>query len=153
MKPMPSRFLGPPGMRGGFFLILLASASPTGAIGAPDAAGAPSTSIRSEMLSEFKFEAVPASPKQPTAPAPEAPVSDHGLPVASQDPALVRMQPFEVRENTRLDALHSEIMTREENARTDAMVRRMGIGVHTAGGFYAVTVFFIPIQIGFTTKF
>ncbi len=64
------------------------------------------------------------------------------------------MEPFTVRETVRMDALNAKIVAREERARKIAATRKLGIGVHVApGGFYAITVFYIPIEIGFSISF
>jgi hypothetical protein len=67
------------------------------------------------------------------------------------------MAPFAARETAKMNALHADIVAQEARARTEAMARRLGIGIHIAPmgpvGFYAVTVFYIPIQVGLGASF
>jgi hypothetical protein len=115
------------------------------------------TDIRSQMLAEYKYASPSKVADKPLARTNDPKGTHAAAPAQELDPNIVRMAPFKVRDNARLDSLHSQIMADEATARTDAMIRRMGIGVQTAnagpGEFYAVTVFYIPIQIGYLFRF
>ncbi len=144
-------------MRFAALLMLLGTICPLAAVGAPDdQAEAPHTNIRKLLLSEYKY----APPKDSTQPAPFlAKPSTPSGPLASTplDPDLVRMAPFTVRESLKMDSLHADIVMQKAGARTDSIMRKLGIGVHVAPvgpvGFYAVTVFYIPIAVGFGFSF
>jgi hypothetical protein len=138
-------------MRSAALSLLLGSICPLAAVGAPDdATDAPHTNIRGELLSEYKFE---APTKDPTLPAP----LPANASTAPQDPNLVKMAPYTVRETSKMNALHADIVAQEASARTEAITRKLGIGMHVAPlgpvGLYAVTVFYIPVQVGFGFSF
>jgi hypothetical protein len=147
-----------PSMRLVALSLLVGSICPLVAVGAPsDVTDTLATNIRGELLSEYKFEAPPKDPVQPAPFVTNTSTQPPILPATPQDPNLVRMAPFIVRETAKMDALHAEVVAQEANARTEAITRRLGIGIHVAPmgpvGFYAVTAFYIPIQIGFGFSF
>ena len=139
-------------MRSAALLLLLGSLYPLESVGAPDdLADAPHTDIRKVLISEFKFEGPQAGPTQPI-PSSNPPQE---LPARARDPNLVRMAPLIVGENSaKLNALHADIVAQQSNAKTASITRKLGIGIRVAPlgpvNFYAVTVCFIPIQVGFS---
>jgi hypothetical protein len=135
-------------------LLLLGSNYPLDAAEVPnDVTDAPPASVRKEMLSEYKFEVPAKDPTQPTASS----NSSQTLTTVPQDPNLVQMAPYTVRESANMDALHADIVAQMADARTEGITRKLGIGMHVAPvgrlGLYAVTVFYIPIQVGFGFSF
>ena len=144
-------------MRFGALSLLLGLFYPLYAAGAPDdGTDVPSAGIRKELLSEYKFAAMTSSPTQPV-PFLNNTSSSQTLTTAPQDPDLVQMAPYTVRDTMKMDALHSDIVAQRVNAREEAVTRKLGIGVHIAPagpvGFYAVTVFYIPVVVGFGFSF
>jgi hypothetical protein len=145
-------------MRSAALVLLFASIWPLAAADAPDAGSdVPHTNIRKELLAEYQYV---APTRIPTLPAPfltDASTAPQTVPLMPQDPDVVRMAPFTVREGVKMDALHAGIVWQKANARSDAMTGKLGIGVHVARlgpvGFYAVTVFFIPVAVGFGFSF
>jgi hypothetical protein len=138
-------------MRSAALSLLLGSICPLAAVGAPDdATDPPHTNIRKELLAEYKFE---ATTRDPTLPAPLLANAS----AAPQDPNLVEMAPYTVRETPKMNALNADIVAQEASARTEAITRKLGIGMHVAPlgpvGLYAVTVFYIPVQVGFGFSF
>jgi hypothetical protein len=145
-------------MRFAALSLLLGSICPLTAAGTPDdVTGARPTGIRNELLSEYKFEAPAKRLTQPITVMTNASTPSQTLTTTPQDTDLVQMAPYTVRETANMDALHSDIVAQRANARTAAMTRKLGIGVHFAPmgpvGLYAVTVFYIPIQVGFGISF
>ena len=114
----------------------------------------PHTDIHKALLSEFRFQAAAKEPP-PTAPflARDPGASAPG----PADPDLVTLAPFTVRETANMERLHADIALQRAEARTDAVTRKLGIGVHVAPmgpvGFYAVTVLYVPIGVGFGFSF
>ena len=145
-------------MRFAALVLLLACNGRIDAVGGPDTGSdVPHTNIRKELLSEYKY-LVP--PKDQTISGPI--VSDASTTPQISAPAppnldVVKMAPFTVREGAKMDSLHADIVRQKVNARTDAIASKLGIGVHIAPmgpvGFYAVTVFYIPIVVGFGFSF
>ena len=145
-------------MRSAALVLLFASIWPLAAAEAPDAGSdVPHTNIRKELLAEYQFV---APPKIPTLPAPfltDTSTAPQTFTFMPQDPDIMRMAPFTVREGANMDTLHAGIVRQEANARSDAMTGKLGNGVHVARlgpvGFYAVTVFFVPVAVGFGFSF
>ncbi|GEM_PF-3786170 len=108
------------------------------------------TDLHKVLLSEFKFV---AKPKDPTLIAPilsKTGIEDRIAAEATANSTPVMMEPFMVREGAKMDELHADIVTQKASARTARIMSKLGIGVHTGPmGFYAITVFFIPIAAGF----
>jgi hypothetical protein len=112
----------------------------------------PRTDAHKELLSEFRYVKTPADP------SPNAPIlSNAGTDQRSATPAPdnsvpVMMAPFTVREVARMDTLHEDILKQDADARAAKITSRLGIGIHTGPmGFYAITIFYIPITVGFGT--
>lgn len=139
-------------------VLLLASICRLGADGGPDSGSdVQHTNIRKELLSEYKY-GVP--PKGQIIPAPivsDASTAPQASILTPPNSDVVRMEPFTVREGAKMDALHAGIVRQHAIARTEAITSKLGIGVHVAPlgpvGFYAVTVFYIPIVVGFGFSF
>jgi hypothetical protein len=134
---------------GGRTILFLIAASGAIAAGDPGSdAGAQRTDIRRELLSEFKY----APPqKDPSAPPPiVSPVQ--ATQAAEPGADIVVMAPFTVRETVRMEKLHSDLMQEKAEARTAAIMTKLGVGVHVlpAGPmyFYAATIFYIPFAVG-----
>jgi hypothetical protein len=133
--------------------ILIACASRLAAADDP-APEAAHTDIRQELLSEFKFVApekeVPLSPPFLSGSARPVPAS-----AASGD--VVTLAPFTVREMVRMETLHADIMKEKADARTAAVMSKLGVGLHVAPvgpvAFYAATIFYIPFVAGFAISF
>jgi len=128
------------------FLIAASGALAAGDPG-PDAAAA-HTDIRRELLSEFKYAPAQKEPaRSPLFVSPSL-ASQPGGPGAD----VVTMAPFTVRETVRMEKLHSDLVQEKSDARTAAIMTKLGVGVHVlpAGPvtFFAATVFYIPIVVG-----
>jgi hypothetical protein len=141
-------------MRFAALSLLLGCICPLNASDAPAEVGdAPTPSIRKELLSEYKFEPPKIVPAQPMPVRDNASISSETPTTTPQDPDLVQMAPYTVREKANMDALHTDIVAQLANARTEAVTRKLGIGMHVAPvgpvGLNAVTAFYIPIQVGF----
>jgi hypothetical protein len=138
--------------------LLIASACPLVVAGDPDPEpGVPPTDVRRQILLEFKYTGPPGN-SAPAAPAmPDAAARKRTAVAKPVDPALVTMEPFEVRETSKADALHADFLRQKADARTAGVMSKLGIGVHVVPvgpvGFYAVTVFHIPIAVGFGISF
>jgi hypothetical protein len=145
-------------MRFAALSLLLGSIYPLSAADTPgDVTDAPTASIRRELLSEYKFEAQTKEPTQQTPFLNDASSASQASMTTPQDPDLVQMAPYTVRETMKMNTLHTDIVAQLANARTEAVTRKLGIGMHVAPvgplGLYAVTVFYIPIQVGFGFSF
>ena len=112
----------------------------------------PATDIRREILSEFKFvpsQAAPAPHKSSLARGPTLPQSQL---LGAEIPDIVRMAPYTVHESLKMEELHQDILNSQSEARTDALMSKMGIGLHEAAigklHFFTATVFYIPIVVG-----
>jgi len=132
-------------------LLLLAGAGALAAAGDPGSpADAPHPDIRRQILLEYKYAGPPGDSARsaPSAPAAAA---------APGEPAPGPVGPLEARAATRTDALRATFQRQEADAHRARMASRLGIGVHEApfgpGGFYAVTVFYIPVAVGFAISF
>jgi hypothetical protein len=144
-------------MRFAALSLLLGLISPLYAADAPDdETDVPSTNIRKELLSEYKYTATPNGPTQ-SAPFLNDTSSSQTMTTVPQDPDLVQMAPYTVRETMKMDSLHRDLVAQRIDAREEAVTRKLGIGVHIAPvgsvGFYAVTVFYIPVFVGFGFSF
>jgi hypothetical protein len=134
-------------------VLLIASTGSHAVAGDPAAEpGVPRTDMHKVLLSEFRYVETPRDP------APNAPIlskTGTGEHIAAPTPdnsAPIMMAPFTVQEDTRMDALHADLATQKATARTAKITSRLGIGVHTGPmGFYAITVFYIPITVGIGT--
>jgi hypothetical protein len=139
-------------------LLLAASAGPLAVAGDPDESPAAlHTDVRRQILLEFKYTG-PQGDSARTAPAsPGAQARQQASAAQPRDPALVTMAPFEVRETVKADALRAEFLRQKTDAQKAEIMSKLGIGVHVAPmgpvGFYAVTVFHIPIAVGFGISF
>ena len=137
-------------------LLLIASAGSLAVAGDPGPE-ARHTDVRRQILLEYKYTgpdggATPAAPVLPGAAAQKRTAA-----AVPGDPAMVTMAPFEVRETTKTDALRATFAWQKADARKAGVLSKLGIGVHVAPmgpvGFYAVTVFYIPIAVGFGISF
>jgi hypothetical protein len=136
--------------------ILIASVSLLSAADDPGA-GAPHTDVRKELLSEFKF--VPPQ-KEVARPAPFLTASAQPVATSAAETGngeLVTLAPFTVREMVRMETLHADILQEKADARTAAVMSKLGIGLHVAPvgpvAFYAATLFYIPFAAGFAISF
>jgi len=125
-------------------LVLAADTDPDGDVAHTD--------IRKELLSEFKYvKPQNAAPKAPSKPDTKA--DQPAVALASGDSAPLVMAPFTVRESADMDRLHEDLLMQKADARSEMTASKLGIGVHVArlgpAGFYAVTVFYVPIVVGF----
>ena len=145
-------------MRIAVLLLVLAAACRAGAFDEPKSGpDLPPTDIRKELLSEFHYTAQPKDPEQPSPILAGSPSSAETPTSAPQVPDVVKMEPYTVRESLKMDALHADFAMQKASARSDAITKKLGVGVHVAPvgpvGFYAVTVFYIPILVGFGFSF
>jgi hypothetical protein len=136
-------------MRFGALLLLAVSAGPLAIAADPDGA---QTEVRRQLLTEFKYV---ASPKDPVVSAPFLADSTARLPsVAAEPPGpdVVRMAPYTVRQTVKMDELHTAILHEQADARTAAMMAKLGVGLHVVpvgkAYLYAATVFYIPFAVG-----
>ncbi len=108
------------------------------------------TDIGKVLRSEYRFVAHPRSSAKP---APFLADPSFEPPTSPPDPGVVTMAPFTVRETASMNALDADIALQKAGAREEAITRKLGIGVHVAPvgpvGFYAVTLFYVPIAVGF----
>ena len=143
-------------MRACIISILIASASGLAAAEDPGPA-TPHTDIRQELLSEFKFVA-PRKEVLPTAPFLSG--SAQPVPPLAAGPGsgdTVTLAPFTVREMVRMETLHADLLKEKADARTAAVMSKLGVGLHVAPvgpvAFYAATIFYIPFAAGFAISF
>lgn len=113
---------------------------------------APQTDIRKELLSEYKYV---KETKDPAAKAPTPSTTgaaQQAAPPAPGDSAPLVMDAFTVHESTQMDRLHEDVLNQDADARRAEVTSKLGVGMHVAPmgplGFYAVTVFYIPIAVG-----
>lgn len=153
MSAMAWPLCGPMGLPA--LLLLIASAGSLAAAGGPGPEPeAPQTDVRRQILLEYRY----TGPKGGSAPAaavpPGAAAQERSAAVVPGGPAMVTMAPFEVRETSTTVALRARFAGQEAGARKAGVLSKLGIGVHVAPvgpvGFYAVTVFYIPIAVGFS---
>jgi hypothetical protein len=145
-------------MRFAALVLLVASTCGLGAASGPDpGSDVQHTNIRKELLSEYKYGVPPKGQTIPDPIVADSSAAPQILPLTPPNSDVVRMEPFTVREGAKLEALHADIVRQRANARTEAITSKLGIGVHVAPvgpvGFYAVTVFYIPISVGFGFSF
>jgi hypothetical protein len=135
-------------------LILIASVSPLAAADDSKNGSVDSHSdFRRLLLSEYKFVPSPEN----LAPVPPLPYSPGFQPqpiVPDSDNAdLVVMAPYNVREIVKMNTLHTDIIQQRADARTAAMMTKLGVGLHVAPVgkvyFYVATAFYIPFTAGF----
>lgn len=112
----------------------------------------PRTDIHKVLVSEFNYVGKPKDPA-PNVPILSKPGTNEQIEAPTPDDSTpVVMAPYTVREDTRMDTLHADLVAQKASARTAKITSRLGIGIHTAPmGFYAITVFFIPITVGIGT--
>jgi hypothetical protein len=111
--------------------------------------GAPETSIRAEMLSEYHYagKAAAANPAPAPSPAPAA------APLASAPAGdVVRLPSYIVFDSRQSEALGGVVKAQEADSRHQAIMDRLGIGVKTVpvGKHFAmgvVRVFYVPILV------
>ncbi len=116
--------------------------------GDPGPQGAPHAEVRKELLSEFTFTPPPVTPPETSV------VLNAG--VAAPDPVagaeVVSMEPYTVRENLRMEYLHSQVLEQHAKAKTDLEMKRLGVGIHSYAlgpvHLFAGTVFYIPFVVG-----
>jgi hypothetical protein len=135
-------------------LILIASVSPLAA--ADDSDGGPAeahSDFRKLLLSEYKFVPSPETVAPPAPllfsrgfqPQPVVPEPDNA--------DVVIMAPYNVREIVKMNTLHADIIQERANARTAAVMDKLGVGLHVAPVgktyFYVATAFYIPFTAGF----
>lgn len=108
------------------------------------------TDIGRVLISEYPFV---AKPRPTAAPAPFLADPAFEPPASPPDTGVVTMAPVTVRETSSMNELHADLALQKAGAGKDAMIRKLGIGVHVAPagpvGFYAVTVFYVPVFVGF----
>jgi hypothetical protein len=139
-------------MRAAFLLLTSAAAGSLAA--AEDTGGddtSPHTDVRRQILSEIKYNA-PAENPAPAAPFLSATATQPRAPDEPADPDLLQMAPFTVQETVKTERLHGAFLQQKADARTAAMMNKLGVGVHvaSAGGVYvyAATLFYIPFAVG-----
>jgi hypothetical protein len=109
---------------------------------------APHAEVRNELLAEFTYTPPPVTPPETSV------ILNAG--VAAPDPVadavVVTMEPYTVRENLRMEYMHSQILEQHAKAKTDLQMRRLGVGIHSLAlgpvHLFAGTVFYIPFVIG-----
>lgn len=118
---------------------------------------APHTDIRKELLSEFKYVKVPKDPSSKDAVQATASADPSPAARAAGDSAPIVMAPFSVKESADMKRLQQDLQMQKADATREMTMSKLGIGVHVApvgpGGFYVVTVFYIPIAVGFGISF
>jgi hypothetical protein len=140
------------------FLLLIASAGSLAFAGDPEPdPEAPRTDVRRQILLEYKYTG-PQGGSAPAAPVlPGAAAQARSAAAVPGDPAMVAIAPLEVPETSTTVALRAKFLKQEADARSAAVMSTLGIGVHVAPvgpvGFYAVTVFYIPVAVGFGISF
>jgi hypothetical protein len=122
---------------------------------ADDANTVPHAEVRREILSEFKF--VPSAAAEPVVQSPL--LAPGATPGELVDPLvagtdIVYMAAYSVSENIKAEKMHSDILIAQKQARTDAVMTKLGIGIHVSPAigplrFYAATLFYIPFNVGF----
>lgn len=139
-------------MKRSALLLLAVAASPPAADAQawadPDAAHA---EVRTQLLSEFKYEPVQKG-RPPSSPVLAHPLKSALVDVPVAAPDVVRMEPYTVRDSLRMEALRADLLQQKADAKTAMVMDRLGIGVHAAqvgpAVAYVATVFYIPFTAG-----
>jgi len=135
-------------------LILIASA---GSLAAADDSDSGPVEVHSDfrklLLSEYKFVPSPET-VAPAAPLLFAPGFQPQPAAAEPDNAdVVIMAPYNVREIVKMNTLHADIVQERADARTAAVMNKLGVGLHVAPVgktyFYVATAFYMPFAAGF----
>jgi hypothetical protein len=141
-------------MKFGALLLLAVSAGSLALAADPDGAH---TEVRRQLLSEYKYV---ASPQDPVVAAPFLADTAARPPAAAAEagrPDVVRMEPYTVRQGVKMDELHSALLHEQADARTSAMMAKLGVGLHVVpvgkACLYAATLFYIPFAVGVGISF